>query len=710
MAEAGEASDVLPIREHAEAIVQTVRDNAVCVILAETGSGKTTQVAQILLDAGLAGEAGRIAVTQPRRVAAVTVARRVAWERGCALGQAVGYTVRFEDCTGDKTRLLFLTDGCLLREMQSDPQLRRYDVVVLDEAHERSLATDILFALLKRLSAERSPRLRLVVTSATLDADKFAAYFGACPVLRVPGRVFPVTITHAMDAPPPGALLAAALDTVWEVHCSQPAGDVLLFCTGAEECERAVRELLRRAAAAPPELCGDLQALPLYAALPPEQQARIFRPAPAGARRVVAATNLAETSLTVPGVVYVVDPGTVKQKEFEPRSGLEQLLLRPISRVAATQRAGRAGRTCPGRCYRLYTAAALAGEMPAETAPEVQRSSLGSAVLQLKSLQLPGLDVLRFDFMDAPAPGALAEALLQLWLVGALDEEGALSALGRRMARLPLDPPLARAALAAADAGVLAECAALAGMLSAERVWEAAPPGSRQPPPCTQLLSRAEAALGDHVLLLRTFQAWEAAGCGADWARARRVQPRSLELARSVRGQLLALFPAQPPARGGGGALDALRRALCCGYAGRLARRVRSHNGYRTLAVGGAALLAVLHPACSPALADADGGGLGPEWLLYHELLGAGSRPQLRTVCAVEPAWAQPLADRLQRADLRALSGGRAAMPAAEGGAQVAEPQAAPQPQGHAPPPKAEGEAVEAARQRYLKRKAASVR
>ena len=692
----------LPVRLHGEEILEAVRNNSVVVILAETGSGKTTQVAQLLLDGGLLGENGRVAVTQPRRVAAVTVARRVAWERGCALGDSVGYTVRFEDVSSSSTRLLYLTDGCLLREMLSDPQLLRYDIVVLDEAHERSLATDILFALLKRLSGERVPKLRLVVTSATLDSDKFAAYFGNCPVLRVPGRVFPVTVAHALEPPPPGALLSAALDTVWEVHCAQPAGDVLLFCTGADECERAVRELLARTAAAPPELCGDLQVLPLYAALSPEQQARIFKAAPAGVRRVVAATNIAETSLTVPGVVYVVDPGTVKQKEFDPRSGLEQLLVRPISRVAAQQRTGRAGRTCPGRCYRRYTESALAATMPAETAPEVQRCSLAAAVLHLKSLALPRLDVLAFDFLDPPAAGALADALLQLWLLGCLGDDGSLSPLGRACSRLPLDPPLARAALAAAAAGVLPDCAAVAGMLSAERVFEPAAAGSA--PPCTQLLSRAEAALGDHVLLLRTFQAWEEAGCSPSWARAQRVQQRALELARSVRGQLLALFP---PAVGGG-SLDALREALCAGYAGRLAHRVRGHNGYRTLAAGGAGLLAVLHPGCSPALADADGGGLGPDWLIYHELVSAGRRPMLRNVCAVESAWALPLAEKLQRANVCRLSGGRAALPPQDdssGSALASAPSKPTAPAGPLAPPKAEGAAVEAARQRYLKRK-----
>ncbi len=668
------------------------------VVIGDTGSGKTTQISQILLDAGLLGADSCVAVTQPRRVAAVSVARRVAAERGVTLGQEVGYTVRFDDCSGAATRIKFLTDGCLLREMLTDAHLWRYNVVVLDEAHERSLATDILFALLKSLARTRSPPLKLVVTSATLDGEKFSAYFMDCPVLRVPGRTFPVQLAHTLEATPAGGVLQTALDTVWDVHVHEPPGDVLLFLTGADECERAVRELNARVAAAPPEECGDVQCLPLYAALPPEMQSRVFAPPPAGCRRVVVATNLAETSLTVPGVVYVVDPGLVKQKEYDPRTGMETLVVRPISRVAAAQRAGRAGRTCPGRCYRLFTAKALAHDMPAETLPEIARVSLVGAVLHLKSLDLPDLDVLAFDFMDPPTPGMLADALRQLFVLHAIDADGRITLLGRAMAALPLDPPLARATLAARDAGCLEDMCALAGLLSAERVFEPQPPGA--PPPGTELCTRADAALGDHVLLLRVFQAWEAAGGKRDWCREHRVQARSLEFARDVRRQLLALFPGSERRKG---SLASLRHALCLGFANKLARRMAHHNGYRTL--GDVAVLAQLHAACTPALADADGAGLAPEWVVYHELVATGPRPFLRNVCAVEEAWVAPLTERLRNVDLQRLSGGRAgdvAVPV------VAAAQPAAAQQQHVAPtakPKADDAAIEAARLRFLERK-----
>ncbi len=444
--------------------------------------------------------------------------------------------------------------------------------------------------------------------------------------------------------------------------------------------------------------------LPLYAALAPDMQARIFSAPPAGCRRVVIATNLAETSLTVPGVVYVVDPGLVKQKEYDPATGMESLLVRPISRVAAAQRAGRAGRTCAGRCYRLYTAHALAHDMPAETVPEIGRVSLVGAVLHLKSLALEGLDVLSFDFLDPPTPGALADALRQLHVLDAIDADGAITPHGRAMAALPLDPPLACATLAARKRGCLVDMCTLAGLLSAERIFDQHVPGQPGGQPAgAELVSRAEAALGDHIVFLHTFQAWERAGARRDWCRQHRVQSRGLEFARDVQRQLLGVLKANDARDDGaaGAGLAALRHALCLGFANRLARRLPRHNGYRTL--NDTAVLTQLHPGCTPALADADGEGLGPEWVVYHELV-AIPRPCLRHVCAVDEAWVTPLLARLRGVDVHRLSGGRA--PPAEAAVQAAEAAAPrPPPPPPASKPKADDAAVEAARLRFLERK-----
>lgn len=320
----------LPIRRFQQQIVDSVRANAVTVVIGETGSGKTTQISQILEEAGFADD-GIIGVTQPRRVAAVTVARRVAQEKNVQLGDEVGYAVRFEERTSRRTRIKYLTDGTLLRECLEDSDLKRYSVIVLDEAHERSLNTDILFGLLKDLVAKRQRPLKLVVTSATLDGDKFSKYFNSCPVFNVPGRTFPVDIIHSLEDHTQ-EYTTAAVDTAIDIHCHHPEGDILLFLTGQAEIDKAVRQLNDAVRSLPPGTCGDFMVLPIYAALPPEMQARVFAPAPKGCRRCIVATNIAETSVTVDGVVYVVDSGMVKQKEYNPQTGMDSLGVTPISR------------------------------------------------------------------------------------------------------------------------------------------------------------------------------------------------------------------------------------------------------------------------------------------------------------------------------------------------------------------------------------------
>ncbi|KAG2439200.1 hypothetical protein HXX76_004563 [Chlamydomonas incerta] len=587
----------LPIRQFAKDILGAVDTNDVVVVIGETGSGKTTQLSQILYEAGYAKD-GIIAVTQPRRVGAVTVAKRVAEERGVQLGREVGYAVRFEDCTCASTRIKYLTDGTLLRECLEDPQLQRYSVIILDEAHERSLNTDILFGLLKRLVAQRNAtveraerdgrggggggaaavagavaglsRLRLVVTSATLDGEKFSAYFGNCPVFNVPGRCYPVDIIHSREDHL-SDYAAAAIDTVMQIHTSQPGGDILVFLTGQAEIDKAIRALNEAVAGLPAGSAGPLVALPLYASLPPELQVRVFRPAPEGVRRCIVATNVAETSITVEGVVYVVDSGVVKQKSYQPATGMDSLDVTPISRVQATQRAGRAGRTRPGKCFRLYTRNYYDKKMPNVTAPEIQRTSLVGAVLYLKSLALPGLDVLRFDFLDPPAQEALEDALRQLLVLDAIDGRGDVTDLGRRMSGLPLDPALARALLAARELDCVTEMVSVAAMLSSEHVFAAGqgPGDAANPAPgggggkdgkdgggrrggggggggggdsafaraarerLRGLIGEA-GGYGDHVLLLRLWEGWAAAGLQPRLGGAARAGPARDELRRAT--------------------------------------------------------------------------------------------------------------------------------------------------------------------------------
>ncbi|KAJ9587178.1 hypothetical protein L9F63_019297, partial [Diploptera punctata] len=393
----------LPVWEYRAQFMKLLDENQCIVLVGETGSGKTTQIPQWCVEFSRSKGKRGVACTQPRRVAAMSVAQRVSEEMDVCLGQEVGYSIRFEDCSSAKTLLKYMTDGMLLREGMSDPMLENYQVILLDEAHERTLATDILMGVLKEVTKQRSD-LKLVIMSATLDAGKFQQYFDNAPLMNVPGRTHPVEIFYTPE--PERDYLEAAIRTVIQIHmCEEIAGDVLLFLTGQEEIEEACKRIKREIDNLGPEV-GELKCIPLYSTLPPNLQQRIFEPAPpnkpngAIGRKVVVSTNIAETSLTIDGVVFVIDPGFAKQKVYNPRIRVESLLVSPISKASAQQRAGRAGRTRPGKCFRLYTEKAFKQEMQDNTYPEILRSNLGSVVLQLKKLGID--DLVHFDFMDPP--------------------------------------------------------------------------------------------------------------------------------------------------------------------------------------------------------------------------------------------------------------------------------------------------------------------
>ncbi|KNC75719.1 ATP-dependent RNA helicase DHX8 [Sphaeroforma arctica JP610] len=427
----------LPIYGLRDQLLQAIDENQVMVVIGETGSGKTTQMTQYMMENGY-GINGKIACTQPRRVAAMSVAKRVSEEVGCRLGTDVGYTIRFEDCSSPETKIKYMTDGMLLREILIDPKLTQYAAVMIDEAHERTIHTDVLFGLLKKL-VKRRPDMKLIVTSATLDAEKFSNYFFECPIFTIPGRTFPVEILYTRE--PETDYLDAALITVMQIHLNEPPGDILLFLTGQEEIDTSCEILFERMQALGNRV-PQLMILPVYSALPSEMQTRIFDPAPPGARKVILATNIAETSLTIDGIYYVVDPGFVKQNVYNAQSGVDALVVTPISQAQARQRAGRAGRTGPGKCYRLYTEPAYRNEMLPTNVPEIQRTNLCSTVLSLKAMGIN--DLLAFDFMDPPPPATLISAMEILHALSALDDEGLLTRLGRKMAEFPLDPPLAK--------------------------------------------------------------------------------------------------------------------------------------------------------------------------------------------------------------------------------------------------------------------------
>ncbi|CAI5494706.1 unnamed protein product [Closterium sp. Naga37s-1] len=525
----------LPIYKLKNELIQAVNENQVLVVIGETGSGKTTQMTQYLAEAGYTSK-GRIGCTQPRRVAAMSVAKRVAEEFGCRLGEEVGYAIRFEDCTSPETVIKYMTDGMLLREILVDEDLSSYSVIMLDEAHERTIHTDVLFGLLKDLLVKRKD-LRLIVTSATLDAEKFSNYFFQCPIFTIPGRTFPVEVLYTKA--PETDYLDAALITVMQIHLTEPEGDVLLFLTGQEEIDTSCQILYERIKGLGPSV-PELIILPVYSSLPSEMQTRIFDPAPPGTRKVVVATNIAEASLTIDGIYYVVDPGFAKQKVYNPKLGLDSLVITPISQASARQRAGRAGRTGPGKCYRLYTESAYRNEMLPTTVPEIQRTNLGMTTLTLKAMGIN--DLLAFDFMDPPPPQALISAMEQLYNLGALDEEGLLTKLGRKMAEFPLEPPLSKTLIASVDLGCSEEILTIIAMLQAQNIFYR--PREKQAQ-ADQKKAKFFQPEGDHLTLLAVYEAWKAKSFSGPWCYENFVQSRSLRRAQDVRKQLLTIMDRQ---------------------------------------------------------------------------------------------------------------------------------------------------------------------
>jgi ATP-dependent helicase HrpA len=451
----------LPVSARREDIRAAIGRHPVVVVCGETGSGKTTQLPKILLEMrrGVGGKArGRIGHTQPRRIAARSVAARIAEELGSELGALVGYKVRFHDKLSPQTLIKLMTDGILLAETQGDPELRQYDSIIVDEAHERSVNIDFLLGYLKQLLARRSD-LKVVVTSATIDAERFSRHFDGAPVIEVSGRLYPVEVRYRPVAgdeedttrDEEEQALADAVDEA----CREGGGDVLVFLPGEREI-RDTAELLRKR-----KLKGEL--LPLYSRLSAEEQDRVFKPG--RERRIVLATNVAETSLTVPGIRYVIDTGFARIKRYSYRNKVEMLRVEPVSQAAAKQRAGRCGRVANGVCIRLYSEEDFA-KRPPYTDPELLRSSLAAVILRAKSLALD--EVENFPFLDPPSPRAIADGYALLHELNAVDERNELTQVGRELARLPLDPRVARMLVAGRAEACLDEVLVIAAALSVQ--------------------------------------------------------------------------------------------------------------------------------------------------------------------------------------------------------------------------------------------------
>merc|ERR1711939_1166903 len=602
----------LPVFKFRKQLLEAVAQNQLLIVVGDTGSGKTTQVTQYLAEAGYANSA-MIGCTQPRRVAAMSVAGRVSEEVGCRLGEEVGYTIRFEDKTNENTKIKYMTDGIMQREILLDPELSKYSVIMLDEAHERTIATDVLFGLLKK-TLKRRPDMKVIVTSATLDAEKFSEFFNKCPIFTIPGRTFPVEIMYSRE--PEEDYLDAALTTVMQIHLTEPPGDILLFLTGQEEIDTSCEVLYERMKALGPSV-------PVYSALPSEMQSRIFDPAPPGSRKVVIATNIAETSITIDHIYYVIDPGFVKQNAYDPKLGMDSLVVTPISQAQAKQRAGRAGRTGPGKCFRLYTEAAFQSEMLPTSIPEIQRQNLSNTILMLKAMGIN--DLLHFDFMDPPPTNTMLTALEELYALSALDDEGLLTRLGRKMADFPMEPSLSKALIASVDMGCSEEMLTIVAMLSVQTVFYRPKEKQQQ---ADQKKAKFHDPHGDHLTLLNVYNAWKQSRYSDPWCFENFIQKRQIARGRDVRQQLVSIMERyKHQIVSCGRNTVKVRQALCAGFFRNSARK-DPQEGYKTLIEG---TPVYMHP--SSALF-----GKPAEHVIFHTLV-LTTKEYMHCATVIEPRW-----------------------------------------------------------------------
>ena len=629
----------LPVAGRREDILAALKSNAVLILCGETGSGKTTQIPKMCLEAGL-GEKGLVGCTQPRRIAARSVAQRVAEELKSEFGGLVGYKVRFTDKVRRDTKIKFMTDGILLAESQGDPLLSAYSCIVVDEAHERSLNIDFLLGYLRTL-VELRPDLKVVITSATIDAEKFSAHFGNAPVIEVSGRTYPVEIRYRPvereEKPRPEAtkarpeepdLTQAILDATDEL-AKEGWGDTLIFLPGEREI-RETAEALRKHH--PPHT----EILPLFARLSVEEQDRIFKPG--NARRIVLATNVAETSLTVPGIRYVIDTGQARVKRYSARNKVEQLLVEKISQASANQRAGRCGRVMDGICIRLYDEDDF-NNRPRFTDPELLRSSLAGVILRMKSLGLGNVE--GFPFIDAPQSRFIADGYRLLHELNALDEQNELTKTGERVAKLPLDPRMARMILAAERTGCLAEMLAIASFLSVQDPRERPQDRAGSADEKHRIFADERS---DFVSVVKLWHWFDEAIKHKKSNRLLQNQlaehflsPRRMREWRDVHGQLatqaaeMGLRLNEKPA-----GYDALHQALLTGLLGNIGFKsddVKARKPGEGNYQGARGLRFSLHPASVLAKK-------GPKWVVAAELTDVG-RLMGRMAAEVRPEWVE---------------------------------------------------------------------
>lgn len=628
-----EQRERLPIFRYKRQLLYTVEKYGVTIVVAETGSGKTTQLPQYLFEAGWAAKGHVIACTQPRRVAATSVATRVAQEVGSILGDEVGYTIRFEDVSDkQRTRIKYMTDGMLFRETMVDPLLSRYSVIMVDEAHERSLYTDLLLGVLKKIRRKR-PSLRLIISSATLDASTFLHYFSSSPpqpfeatVLNIPGRMYPVEIAYLSE--PTEDYVRKAVQTVWDLHLKgnrDGSGDVLVFLTGREEIERALYEISELLPTLP-NSAPRLNVVPLHAGLSTSDQLQVFQTSERGSRKVVISTNIAEASVTIDGIKFVIDCGFVKIRVHNPVTSLSSLVTQPISFSSAVQRAGRAGRTAPGVCYRLYTVDSLS-QLSKSTAPEVTRVDLTTPILQLKGLGID--DLMKFEWVSPPPAENVLRALETLVAAGMLNRDDArLTEVGAKVAEVPVDIGVARMLWGSKEFKCGEEILTIAAMVAVQDVF-VIPDGAAG---AMAELERRKftAEEGDHLTLLNAYNAFIRYGKSSKWCQTHALSFRAMSRAVSIRAQLKKYMTRFGlPTESCEGDATRLRRCLVSGMWRNGAKWVadgtyRSVRGNVTLHVHPNSVMFTRKPRSG--------------WVVFHEMEET-KKTQIRVLTEIEPDW-----------------------------------------------------------------------
>jgi len=625
----------LPIYKFKEEFLSLVKKNQIVIVVGETGSGKSTQMPQYMRDAGLVKEGSLIACTQPRRIATVALAQRVAEERSVALGGEVGYAIRFEDVTSDETVIKYMTDGMLCMAALRDKELSQYGAVIIDEAHERTVHSDVLLALVKKALKAR-PELKVVVTSATLDSDKLSRYFDCCPVLNIPGFMFPVDIVYCKSSGMRGLVAGASeteylkrvVEKVKQIHLDNVDTEgILVFLPGTDEIAAVSNSSLKT-------MVG-LHIITLHAAMPVELQALVFTATP-NIRKLVLATNVAETTLTIPGIKYVVDSGYFKENTYDPHGQMDRLVVTPVSCAQATQRAGRAGRVGPGVCYRMYGEKEFK-EMRERPTPAICRTDIVTVCLLLKAIGIK--NIITFGFLDPPVSTLVQTALTTLMRLDALDNQEVVTPLGMTMSDFPLSPVLAKMLVSSVELGCSEQVLTVVAMLSVKNVF-IRKKKSEQNPMDEERLRMARLRLsdstGDHLTMLNVFEEWVLCGCSPVWSATHSLSQKELERAFVIRDQLASLMTCWflPLLRVPRHQISLVLQAVCAGV--KAVDKVATLHWSSLNYVRTKDMMNVwIHPG---SILFSPNNENQPRTIIYHEIVTT-TKNFMRQVSAVKPEW-----------------------------------------------------------------------